>query len=228
MRLRNILSNMPIPNGTVKEYAMGTRNLVCVVQDGKYKVGQYGQWDGYPSGQGVIVLSFLKKIVRSPKTLGKFGEKVSELTEISDEALDKLWTEAGSVNGSISCEKADIFGKSHPEFSRDTGAKILGLIYQGKINEISNQVAFVGDGLFCEWAYVIDLDKKTFEIYQGFNKKPLTKKDRFYTFTAKPEKGEPGYYPAKVLQEYRFNKLPTMKQFLVLEKGRDEDDKKSI
>lgn len=38
---------------------MGTRHLIEVVVDGQIKVAQYGQWDGYPSGQGVDVLKFL-------------------------------------------------------------------------------------------------------------------------------------------------------------------------
>lgn len=37
---------------------MGTRNLTCVVLDGKYVVSSYGQWDGYPSGQGKQFLIF--------------------------------------------------------------------------------------------------------------------------------------------------------------------------
>ena len=40
---------------------MGTRHLICVVSDGDYKVAQYGQWDGYPSGQGAAILEFLHK-----------------------------------------------------------------------------------------------------------------------------------------------------------------------
>jgi len=40
---------------------MGTRNLTCVVSGGKYIIAQYGQWDGYPSGQGVTALEFLRK-----------------------------------------------------------------------------------------------------------------------------------------------------------------------
>ena len=32
---------------------MGTRNLTAVYLDGQYKVAQYGQWDGYPEGQGI-------------------------------------------------------------------------------------------------------------------------------------------------------------------------------
>ena len=38
---------------------MGTRHMIAVVSDDKYRVAQYGQWDGYPSGQGVGVLGFL-------------------------------------------------------------------------------------------------------------------------------------------------------------------------
>jgi len=29
---------------------MGTRNLTIVTSNGKTKVAQYGQWDGYPGG----------------------------------------------------------------------------------------------------------------------------------------------------------------------------------
>ena len=39
---------------------MGTRNLTAVYIDGEYKVAQYGQWDGYPEGQGLTALHFLR------------------------------------------------------------------------------------------------------------------------------------------------------------------------
>ena len=41
---------------------MGTRNLTMVISQEKTKVAQYGQWDGYPEGQGVKILSILKKV----------------------------------------------------------------------------------------------------------------------------------------------------------------------
>ena len=39
---------------------MGTRNLISVIENKKPVIAQYGQWDGYPSGQGVDILEFLK------------------------------------------------------------------------------------------------------------------------------------------------------------------------
>lgn len=38
---------------------MGTRHLIAAMIDGEYKLAQYGQWDGYPEGQGVDILDFL-------------------------------------------------------------------------------------------------------------------------------------------------------------------------
>ena len=40
---------------------MGTRNLTMVIQDHETKISQYGQWDGYPEGQSLTILSFLQE-----------------------------------------------------------------------------------------------------------------------------------------------------------------------
>jgi hypothetical protein len=38
---------------------MGTRHLIKVIYNKETKVAQYGQWDGYPDGQGLTILNFL-------------------------------------------------------------------------------------------------------------------------------------------------------------------------
>ena len=53
---------------------MGTRNLTMVISNGETKVAQYGQWDGYPSGNGVIVLEFL-----TSTNLDDFKKKLSKV-----------------------------------------------------------------------------------------------------------------------------------------------------
>lgn len=40
-----------------------TNNLTSVWFESKYRIAQYGQFDGYPSGQGLTVLHFLRNIV---------------------------------------------------------------------------------------------------------------------------------------------------------------------
>lgn len=39
---------------------MGTRHKVRVIQDKKIIINQYGQWDGYPTEAGKVIVNFLK------------------------------------------------------------------------------------------------------------------------------------------------------------------------
>ena len=65
---------------------MGTRGLYCVVQDGELKVAQYGQWDAYPSGQGAVVLNFLRTKV-DEGNLDDFRKRVSELGQLAEDEV---------------------------------------------------------------------------------------------------------------------------------------------
>lgn len=47
---------------------MGTRSLTCVVLDDQFKIAQYGQFDGYPSGQGKTALEIMRKILKENQT----------------------------------------------------------------------------------------------------------------------------------------------------------------
>lgn len=38
--------------------------------------------------------------------------------------------------------------------------------------EFTDYLEFLYDSLFCEWAYIVNLDTKKLEIYKGFNKLP--------------------------------------------------------
>ena len=59
---------------TTEGKGMGTRHLTCVVKDGDYKVAQYGQWDGYPSGQGIDILTFLREELNRDVLLPKLSQ----------------------------------------------------------------------------------------------------------------------------------------------------------
>ena len=54
---------------------MGTRHLTAVFLDGKYRVAQYGQWDGYPERAGRNCLNFARTIVEK-SARAKFADKV--------------------------------------------------------------------------------------------------------------------------------------------------------
>ncbi|MBO7663555.1 MAG: hypothetical protein J6U01_09310, partial [Clostridia bacterium] len=90
-------------------------------------------------------------------------------------------------------------------------AEILKMIQDGNVRVLKNDIDFAADGLYCEWAYVIDLDKRTFEVYTGFHTEPLTEKDRFY-FLKDKEKGK--YSGVHMVYAWRMDNLPTEDQFI--------------
>lgn len=193
---------------------MGTRNLTIVISNGKTKVAQYGQWDGYPEGQGQTILKFLREV--NLKEFKASIDKLKWLTKKECTLLDK---------------DEDTYTK-HPYLSRDCGGQILGAIHYGTMNVseglgkrkdikvnvlgLIDSTNFVNDSLFCEWAYVVDLDKGTFEVYRGFNQSQLAETERF----APNQKSDDGYYPVKLFKTHKLSKLPTVKEFIKI--GKEE------
>ena len=176
---------------------MGTRHLIIVYLHGQYRVAQYGQWDGYPEGAGVECLRFL----RDEMDEIQFKGNLIRTKWIDDKKLEFM---LDKFNGYVP-----------PEFHRDTGVQILRMIQNDEIltNRLYNDIEFAADSVFCEWAWVIDFDRKTFEAYKGFNGLELTNKDRFY-FLRNHESKDSEYHGVKLVYEWRFNDLPTDEQFL--------------
>ena len=87
---------------------MGTRNLTMVIQNGKTKVSQYGQWDGYPTGAGSVILKFFQ---RNDFDLSTLKSKISDLSEYTEEELDKI-------------DKMSNWEEKHLHLSRNVGSDI--------------------------------------------------------------------------------------------------------
>ena len=93
-----------------------------------------------------------------------------------------------------------------PYLSRDMGSKILNYVYNLQEDQIKlqNQIEFSKESLFCEYAYVIDLDNNSFEIYKGFNKTPIDEDQRFYWNNYQDNE----YYPVKLHTKFNLTVLP--------------------
>jgi hypothetical protein len=180
-----------------KEILMGTRHLVAVQLDGEFKVAQYGQWDGYPEGQGKEVLRFLRSRMFRGNGRSAFEEKLRAAKFLTEEENSEMNLDVRSSG----------FFALHPEWSRDTGAKILSRVAEAEPGiRLVNASDFAGDSLFCEWAYVIDLDKDMLEVYRGFNRRRTSKKARF--FSDKPN--DSGHYPVRLVAKYPLSSLPSL------------------
>lgn len=192
---------------------MGTRGLNVIIVDGSTKMAQYNQWDSYPGGQGATALSFLRE-----KMNNTFKDKVKACSWITPEQLKQLWLESGASPDSdmVGMDVASNFKAKNFHLHRDCGAEIYSLIQNSENGLVlKDDTSFAGDSLFCEWAYVVDLDKNTFEVYKGFNQEKLSATERFAFLNEKAEKDNRRdiYYPIKLSKSYSLDKLPTEDEF---------------
>lgn len=144
---------------------MGTRHFIGVKQNREFKVAQYGQWDGYPSGQGFDVLKFLRGT-----DLTVFAEKVSKCVFIDGENIRQKWIAVGrdpeDTSSFVSIELSDKFAAAYPQLSRDAGADVLTMVMESEDGlELVDNADFLNDELFCEFAYIIDLDEQKLYCY---------------------------------------------------------------
>jgi hypothetical protein len=174
---------------------MGTRNVTMVISNKEIKVAQYGQFDGYPSGLGIEVINKIKTM-----KVGQLKEKLEGcrfITDAEHDALDdKTWLQ------------------DMPQLDRSLQVDIIDMIMDGT-TVLEDSRKFPADSLFCEWGYVIDLDKEVLEVYKGFNLKPLPKNARFKHLEA-DMKENGTYYPIKLATKIRFQDLPKTQHELEL------------
>lgn len=144
---------------------MGTRHLQRVItKSGEKKISQYGQWDGYPSGQGVKILEYLRK-----GNLEKYQENVSKIPLLTQKQCDKI-------------NKDPDWDKKYPYLSRDCGSKIHQMIEDGVVKFINLMNEDEAEK-WCEGFYTIDFNKNVFvSDYHGrvksfsLDKLPTTKR----------------------------------------------------
>jgi hypothetical protein len=194
---------------------MGTRNLVCVVKDGEFRVAQYGQWDGYPRGQGQTITEFLFKA-----ELDHFKSQIDKVRHLSAEEVQARWKAVGADDtGWVTMDVSQRFKEQNAHLSRDCGADVLEYIHKADKPEVFMNLDFAGDSLFCEWAYVVNLDTDELEVYKGFNQEDLDKSERFAFLTKEGEE----YRPVKLFKSIRFNDL-TNETMTLLEKEAYSDE----
>jgi hypothetical protein len=184
---------------------MGTRHLTCVVVDKQMKVAQYGQWDGYLEGQGQTIVDFISGLTKAD--LVKFRKHVRGCTWVDDVEVQRAIKSVGSKDGWMTLDQSQKWTEKYPQWSRDTGAGVLGLILTQGSMGLQDNSSFAADSLFCEWAYVVDLDAEVLEVYKGFQTEKHSK-GRFHKLPSEQQRrGENQYYPVKLIKKLPFRNL---------------------
>lgn len=193
---------------------MNSQSLTAVYLDGKYRVAQYGYCDGMPSIHGAIIIKFLGELLYPNDKRNMFIAKLRDLSFYTAEE----WHEVVNKFNAIGSVK---FNERHPELDIRTGPKILDIIYRYQFNsqdwlKLRDRIEFVRDSLFCEWCYVIDFDRNTFEVFKGFNIEPLSSDERFAKFEPISYDGDINqFYQMKFFKSYPLDKLPSKEQLVI-------------
>jgi len=209
---------------------MGTRNLTMVIDNqGALKVAQYGQWDGYPSGQGAVILEFAKnkdKMNRLEQVLSnlKFFNDCEEFDKYIDAYNNRCprWNKTENKMSPDNRTEADFYWFDKTK-TRDLCAKILDSIItldttklpkeHNNIIYLYNDSEFGQDSLFCEWAYCINFETNKLECFKGFNKYKEREHERFETKQEDVDKNS-GYYGIELVKEYDLDNLPSEDDFI--------------
>lgn len=139
---------------------MGTRNLTKVIDStGRTRVAQYGQWDGYPSGQGISMLSFISEY----KMLDKIERALRKVHFLSEDEAETFYKDF-SDDGMMTMEQSESFETIYPSLSRNTGSDILKvMVYStGYTLPLIDNSDFENDELFCEGVYALDFQNREF------------------------------------------------------------------
>ncbi|KFY77831.1 hypothetical protein V499_02862 [Pseudogymnoascus sp. VKM F-103] len=197
---------------------MGTRHLICVFYLGRFVIAQYGQFDGYPEVQGLAVITFLLapgNIARLKAGLTHTYTPTAEEVEEMTRSIARQGEEyhAALVRGEVSVMSR--MKPTCPSMWRETSAGMLEVVAgatAGATVPIYQELGFIHDGLFCEWAYVVDLDAEVLEVYSGVEKEREGSSQRFKDVDG----AEKGWVPALV-KSFAFGELPGTKDDLVRE-----------
>lgn len=147
---------------------MGTRGLDGVVLDGAVKAS-YNQYDTYPDGLGVATLASARKIAKlEGAELDAYKQRWRQVKLVPEGEKpsaedEKALTAKGYKPQNVSS------GDDWYAWLRDNQGVLEAYLDTGYMLDSKD---FGWDSLFCEWAWLINLDEHTFECYVGFQKEP--------------------------------------------------------
>lgn len=175
---------------------MSTRGLIGFKIDDKYKV-MYNHSDSYPEWLGQQVVDFINDL----EDIQKLKENASKVV------LGKQWEKVNKDSERI--KKYPLLQKEIEEGEDQSlydilrnfqGIDIIKHIYNGDMLIMCDNFDFFKDSLFMEYAYIINLDNETLDLYKGFNSNPICKKNPLYNIIR--NETFDGYYPAKYVGSF--------------------------
>lgn len=173
---------------------MSTRGLCGFRKNGQDKLA-YNHCDSYPEGLGNDIVGLCRQT-----SIEQFNKAFDAIVLIpyGTEATSEQVKEVGSTWSTFDLSS----GKSTDWcYLLDKAEGKLESYTEGGLTFMVDSADFIKSSLFCEWAYIINLDTNKLEIWNGWRKHP-SKNNRYGT-----EKSD-GYYPCKMVKEFDLGSIP--------------------
>ena len=174
---------------------MSTRGAICFVIDGQEKV-VYNQADSYPDGLGEDIAAWLRAAVSSE---AETADAVRRLAAVSGEPTDEDRVRLAAFRDPRVNQ-----GEGWYSLLRQTQGDPAAILAAGVYESAEG---FPLDSLFCEWAYVVDFDDRRLEVYEGYQRTPITR-GRWADRSACRD----GYYPVQAVASWPFDELPAARE----------------
>lgn len=170
---------------------MGTRGCYGLRMNGIDKL-TYNHHDSYPDWLGSNMVEFIQST--TIEEMKDIFEKIVLVQEGADMPSDSELVE-WKLTGLVGSEKFDWYS-----FLRE---------YQGDLSYYKEKRAkymidnnnFIKQSLFCEWAYIVNLDEEVLEVYKGFQESPSNSRYG-------DKKTDNSYYPCKLIATYPLLNIP--------------------
>lgn len=193
---------------------MGTRGCYGFYKNGITKA-TYNHFDSYIGGLGKDILDFVENT--SIPIMNKIFDKIELVREDDIPTIEQIENCQDFTDLSVSSQNIIDFYCLLRKAQGDLNA------YKTNLKYMIDSRDFLGDSLFCEYGYIINLDKNVLEFYKGFNKVPQN--NRYSKFADEKEK----YKECKLVAEYPLTEIYEGKITLDnmeedLKKYREEND----
>jgi len=176
---------------------MGTRGMLGFHINGQ-DVAQYVHYDAYPEELGKKIV---EDVASAIATMGLDGlkKRLLELETLTQDAkptpeqMKRLepYADLSVSTGSLT-DPYCLTRRCQGSLSTTIEANAM----------LAHDIDFMKQSLHCEWAYFVNIDAGTFEVYKGFQRKPH-QLGRFADETQRS-----GYYPCALVAEFPLGDIP--------------------
>lgn len=193
---------------------MSTRGFYGFFYKGETK-GFYNHSDSYPSGLGADIVGYVRQF--NDEQLAGTANRLIAVSE-DDKVPAKLakryaeFRSAPNVGNRITADgKIDKSLNWYQLLHKLQGE--LAPYIDGTVDHYVDYSAFLGDSLFCEWAYIFNMDERVLEVHTGYNKGAAAP-GRYVDNTVGWEPSYPGhtheYYGVVLLDTIGFDELRSL------------------